>query len=384
LLEEITAYKKKESAFVVCTYDISQYPTMRGNCSTYVDLSRSMFGREFHALLGNLIPNHAPARTCLAHEIDNFFPEIHYVIAIHISSGIADYLSKVNYANWIINDCLKFLDENNCPGISSNRKARDKVTKLYKNAERNFKFKEIVAFFVRMDEKANINIFDAKTNLYGSEVAVQMISDKLTDFQYTTSSLKRNNEEANTRNQKDSTFELLTKESLNTDEDLIIGNFNARESLMNWKWKNNPLRDDFATVSLIMTLDLNPGTNSDFVKSYLSPEVYNKLITHEPTIQERDYNEIKAFIHKMIKVTDFKKSIVEHYLLARNDDEKEILWNYVNLLAHSFERDNDLLNEALSERMYREMFLTPLITNLFQKKFKNMEIYLQDHYIDIK
>ncbi|CAG8576428.1 7688_t:CDS:2 [Cetraspora pellucida] len=43
--------------------------------------------------------------------------------------------------------------------------------------------------------------------------------------------------------------------------------------------------------------------------------------------------------------------------------------------VQSFERDNDLLNEALSERTYREMFLTPLITKLFQKKFKDMEIY---------
>ncbi|CAG8566033.1 4748_t:CDS:2, partial [Dentiscutata erythropus] len=279
---------------------------------------------------------------------------------MNISSRIADYLSKINYANWNIIDCFKFLDKNNCPGIVSenkeeiliefkkqlhsasvnqslNKKARDKATKLYKNAERNFEFKEIVAFFVRMDEKANINIFNTKTNLYGSEVAVQMINDKLNDFQYKTSSLKRNNEEANTAclfnddrikkqcNQKDSTFELLTKESLNTDEDLIIGNFKVRESLLNWKLKNNLFRDDLQNYDI---LDLTPDTNSDFVKSYLLPEVYNKLITHEPTIQERDYNEIKAFINNMIKVTDFKKSVVEHYLLTCNDDEKEFLRNY--------------------------------------------------------
>ncbi|CAG8808711.1 6855_t:CDS:1, partial [Racocetra persica] len=34
-----------------------------------------------------------------------------------------------------------------------NKKACDKATKLYKNAERNFEFKEIVALFVRIDEK---------------------------------------------------------------------------------------------------------------------------------------------------------------------------------------------------------------------------------------
>ncbi|CAG8842274.1 5264_t:CDS:2, partial [Racocetra persica] len=78
------------------------------------------------------------------------------------------------------------------------QKSYDKVTKLYKNAERNFEFKEIVAFFVQIDEKTNIFIFDAKTNLYRSEVAVQIINDKLNNFQYKPSSLKRNNEKANT------------------------------------------------------------------------------------------------------------------------------------------------------------------------------------------
>ncbi|CAG8598552.1 10660_t:CDS:2 [Cetraspora pellucida] len=230
---------------------------------------------------------------------------------------------------------------------SSNRKARDKATKIYKNVESNFKFKEIVAFFAQMDEKANINIFDAKTNLYGSEVAVQMISDKLTDFKRKPPSLKRNNEKANAaclldgneikrqRIQKDSTFELLTKESIDVDEDLIIGNFNIRVSLLNWKLKNNPPRDDLAYYDI---LDLTPGTNSDFVKSYLRPEVYNKLITHEPTLKERDYNEIKAFINNMIKVTDFKKSVVDYYLLTRNDDEKEF-FGEKNLFASAEDFD---------------------------------------------
>ncbi|CAG8850772.1 12752_t:CDS:1, partial [Racocetra persica] len=35
---------------------------------------------------------------------------------------IADYLSKVNYANWNIIDCLKFLDKNNFSGIVSENK----------------------------------------------------------------------------------------------------------------------------------------------------------------------------------------------------------------------------------------------------------------------
>ncbi|CAG8669741.1 9433_t:CDS:2, partial [Cetraspora pellucida] len=152
--------------FVVCTYGISRcvgtVPLM------WISLGRCleenvMLCRQSHSSILDLMDilrcigivpltwtsfdrclerkSHAPARTCLAHEIDNLFPEIHYVIAI------------LNYANWNILDCLKFLDKNNCSGISSNKKTHDKATKLYKNAERNFKFKEIVAFFVQMDGK---------------------------------------------------------------------------------------------------------------------------------------------------------------------------------------------------------------------------------------
>ncbi|CAH1762121.1 15066_t:CDS:10, partial [Entrophospora sp. SA101] len=36
---------------------------------------------------------------------------------------------------------------------------------------------------------------------------------------------------------------------------------------------------------------------------------------------------------------------------------------------------NDLLKETLSERSYREMFLTPVITSLFQQQFNEMDIY---------
>ncbi|CAG8839370.1 43587_t:CDS:2, partial [Gigaspora margarita] len=174
-----------------------------------------------------------------------------------ISSGVTDYLSKVNYAKWNVIECLKHLDRKNCTGLvsenkeeilkeiknhlhlisinqSSNRKARDTAKKLHKNIEKQFQFNETIAFFIQMDEKVNRNIFDVKTNLYGSEVAVQMINDKLTDFQSKKSSLKRSNEETNIVEikrpciQKDATFELLTKESLNIEENLIIGNFNVR------------------------------------------------------------------------------------------------------------------------------------------------------------
>ncbi|CAG8823534.1 30815_t:CDS:2, partial [Racocetra persica] len=103
------------------------------------------------------------------HLLDNLF-------SIDISSGVTDYLGKINYAKWNIIDCLKYLDKKNCMGLvsenkeeilaeikkqlhlisinqSSNRKAWDKAIKLYKNVEKQFQFKETIAFFIQMDEK---------------------------------------------------------------------------------------------------------------------------------------------------------------------------------------------------------------------------------------
>ncbi|CAG8788890.1 19284_t:CDS:2, partial [Gigaspora margarita] len=68
------------------------------------------------------------------------------------------------------------------------KKAHDKATKLHKNVEKNFKFKEVVAFFVQMDEKPCL--------------------------------LNNNDEIKRQRNQKDSIFELLTKETCKIREEL--------------------------------------------------------------------------------------------------------------------------------------------------------------------
>ncbi|CAG8650095.1 3014_t:CDS:10, partial [Funneliformis mosseae] len=65
---------------------------------------------------------------------------------------------------------------------SINKKARDKATKLYNDVERIFQFKEATAVFDRMDKRVNENLFETKTNLYGSEVAVQMMDIKLSSL----------------------------------------------------------------------------------------------------------------------------------------------------------------------------------------------------------
>ncbi|CAG8826225.1 14662_t:CDS:2, partial [Gigaspora margarita] len=81
------------------------------------------------------------------------------------------------------------------------------------------------------------------------------------------------------------------KESLNIEENLIIGNFNIRESLIILKLRNNPPCDDLAYYNI---LDLTLGSNSDFVKNYLPTEVF-----------------------------DLKKLVIDHFLPTRDNEEKE-------------------------------------------------------------
>ncbi|CAG8809302.1 22483_t:CDS:2 [Gigaspora margarita] len=176
-----------------------------------------------------------------------------------ISSGVTDYLKEILKE---IKNHLHLISINQ----SSNKKARDTAKKLHKNIEKQFQFKETMAFFIQMDEK-------------------------LTDFQSKTYSLKRSNESnEGTKTaeikrpciQKDATFEFLTKER----------NFNVRESLIIWKLRNNPPCDDLAYYDI---LDLTPGSNSDFVKNYLPTEIYNRLMC-EQKLRQKEYNEIKHYI----------------------------------------------------------------------------------------
>ena len=96
---------------------------------------------------------------------------------MNISKGIDNFFRTTNYARWSVIDCLESLAKN-CTAVTSenrediitefkdqlqlisthnsiNKKAQDKAIKLYKNAERSFQFKEITAFFDRMDKEVN-------------------------------------------------------------------------------------------------------------------------------------------------------------------------------------------------------------------------------------
>ncbi|CAG8554338.1 891_t:CDS:10, partial [Acaulospora morrowiae] len=87
------------------------------------------------------------------------------------------------------------------------------------------------------------------------------------------------------------------------------------------------------------------------------------------------YDEIKALIVKMIKASDFRKAVNENFMSTRGDEDKEFAWDFAYQLANSFDHGNDLLHTNMSERMYREIFLTPVIRSLFRKKSTDPDLF---------
>ncbi|RHZ76319.1 hypothetical protein Glove_199g193 [Diversispora epigaea] len=157
----------------------------------------------------------------------------------------------------------------------------------------------------------------------------------------------------------DKTFETLVKESLARNGDWFIGfgSVNVRESLKKWKCeKDRPLND----LGYYDIIDLTPGTNSDFINS----------------LSKSEYEEMKCFNPpKIPNTSDFRKEVNENFLSTRNDESKEFAWDFAYHLANSFDHGNDLLHLNMSERMYREIFLTPVIRSLFRKKSTDLDLF---------
>ncbi|CAB4491489.1 unnamed protein product [Rhizophagus irregularis] len=191
----------------------------------------------------------------------------------------------------------------------------------------------------------------------------------------------------------DEILETLAKESLVRNEEWIIGGkINVRESLKKWKREKVRPHNDLGYYDII---DITPGSNSDFVNS-LSKSEYEEVICYDPPkLPNFDYDEIKALIVKNIKASDFRKAVNENFMSTRGDKDKEFAWDFayhcrhhliiiVSLIsaqlltlcrANSFDHGNDLLHTNMSERMYREIFLTPVIRSLFRKKSTDLDLF---------
>ncbi|KAF0485240.1 hypothetical protein F8M41_022852 [Gigaspora margarita] len=154
---------------------------------------------------------------------------------------------------------------------------------------------------------------------------------------------------------------LAKKTTLQSNGEWIIGTnkVNVRDLLTLWQNEKKRPHND---------------TNSDFVKKR-SKDEFDEMMKYGSPISDINNSDIKELIVEMVKEPDFQKAVENKFLSTRNDNRKKFTWDFAYQLANSFERKNDLLNENLSERMYREVFFTPIMQSLFQKLREDMKVF---------
>ncbi|KAF0485242.1 hypothetical protein F8M41_022852 [Gigaspora margarita] len=166
---------------------------------------------------------------------------------------------------------------------------------------------------------------------------------------------------------------LAKKTTLQSNGEWIIGTnkVNVRDLLTLWQNEKKRPHNDLAYYDII---DITPSTNSDFVKKR-SKDEFDEMMKYGSPISDINNSDIKELIVEMVKEPDFQKAVENKFLSTRNDNRKKFTWDFAYQLANSFERKNDLLNENLSERMYREVFFTPIMQSLFQKLREDMKVF---------
>ncbi|CAG8635626.1 10015_t:CDS:2, partial [Paraglomus occultum] len=169
-------------------------------------------------------------------------------------------------------------------------------------------------------------------------------------------------------------LELHAEESIRGDEEKwIMGDTDLHDALTKWKQKKVWPRTDLGFYDIV---DVTPGSNSDFVRS-LPIDIVHEIRQSKslPTIKMDDTDTMKQYIIDFIKTKDFRKFVDEGYMKTRINNNTKFIWDYLNLLVESFERDNDLADHNLSELGYREIFLSPLMRSLFRGMHRDLHIY---------
>ncbi|CAG8561490.1 14197_t:CDS:10 [Funneliformis caledonium] len=170
---------------------------------------------------------------------------------------------------------------------------------------------------------------------------------------------------------EDDELEVHAKETIRNDgEKWIICGTDVRDALS--KWKKKPDR----ALTFYDIVDVTPGSNSDFIRSLpkdVVHEIRQSKLLPAPVIDNADG--MKQYIIDFIKTKKFREYVDESYVKTRKNNVIKFIWDYLNLLVESFERDNDLADYNLSELGYREIFLTPLMRSLFRGKHREMSIF---------
>ncbi|PKC02044.1 hypothetical protein RhiirA5_364464 [Rhizophagus irregularis] len=282
-------------------------------------------------------------------------------------------LSKIWKANELLAKCQN----------QNHRKAGSNIDKLWLCVEKTFQEKNINAGTncIQLVSCEGVNI----SNVGDKRSLATPITDKHLDKE---NSYKRRREDLDNVNflydekntNEEDELEKHAEETIQYNGKIwIVGStkINVRDALTKWQKRKDRPRTDLAFYDII---DVTPGSNSDFIRSQPNDAIYEMKqfgSSEEPSIA----NDVKELIVKFIKANDFRKVVDENYVETRKNDTLKFIWDFANLLAESFERDNDLTDFDLSELAYREIFLAPLIRSLFRGMHREMRIFFGEKHL---
>ncbi|CAH1758742.1 14984_t:CDS:10, partial [Entrophospora sp. SA101] len=150
---------------------------------------------------------------------------------------------------------------------------------------------------------------------------------------------------------KDGELEVYAKETIRNDgKKWIIYDTDVHNSLTKWKQERVQPRTDLAFYDII---DISPGSNSGFVQSLprdVVHEIRRSKSLSTPNMDNIDG--MKDYIIDFIKKKNFRNYVDESYMKTRINNTTKFIWDYLNFLVESFERDNDLADYNLSELGY--------------------------------
>ncbi|CAG8700683.1 1399_t:CDS:10, partial [Dentiscutata erythropus] len=182
-----------------------------------------------------------------------------------------------------------------------------------------------------------------------------------------------------TTNMSNNELDAYVNETIRDGNKWIVCDTDVRDLLIKWKQEKPRPRTDLAFYDII---DITLGSNSDFVQSLPIDAVQDmKQSKMFPTPNMDNVDEMKNYIIDFIKTNEFRNFVDESYLKTRVNNKTKFVWDYLNILVESFERDNDLTNYNLSEFGYREIFFTPLTRSLFRGTHREMNIYFGEKYL---
>ncbi|KAF0500566.1 hypothetical protein F8M41_020282 [Gigaspora margarita] len=174
------------------------------------------------------------------------------------------------------------------------------------------------------------------------------------------------------KERKNDEFESDVYETIRNGKTWIIHGTDVCDELEKWKQGKSRSCTDLAFYDIV---DITPGSNSDFIRSLQNDVVEEMKQSKQFTKPKMDNADgMKDVIIKFTEAKDFRRFVNECFSSMQVNERTKFIWDYIYMLTESFERDNDLSDDNLSEFGYREIFFSPLIRYLFRGTHKTIKI----------